>query len=129
MEKLRKFETEEQFFNEIETYPQVSLTQDNGKVWITEKPSIIGNFYIRDKTYEFIVGMTWDDFINSEYNLPTECGDDKEFYITYYNYVGKNCINGDIIYDDPNTSDEVQKILPNDLIINDKTYYLQNVPM
>ena len=36
MKYLQWFETEEQYLNEKESleYPQVSLTQDNGKVWV-----------------------------------------------------------------------------------------------
>ena len=38
MEKLKKFETEEKFLNIKDTleYPQVSLTDDNGKIWVNE---------------------------------------------------------------------------------------------
>lgn len=39
MEKLIKFETEEQYLNKKESleYPQVSLTNNNGKIWVEEK--------------------------------------------------------------------------------------------
>ena len=39
MEKLRKFETEEQYLNEKESleYPQVSLTNNNGKIWVEKE--------------------------------------------------------------------------------------------
>ena len=71
MEKLRKFETEEQYLNEKESleYPSVSLTQDNGKVWV--KNNLIGEFEIYDfddPPFEFLIGMTWEEFINSNYN-------------------------------------------------------------
>ena len=53
MEKLRKFKTEEEFLNIKNSlkYPQVSLTDDNGKVWVKEKPIsyIIAKYYISEE--------------------------------------------------------------------------------
>ena len=75
MEKLRKFETEEQYLNEKESleYPQVSLTQDNGKVWIKENNII--KFYLKDSCGNIInqplyseKNMTWEEWFNSQYN-------------------------------------------------------------
>lgn len=83
MEKLRKFETEEQYLNEKETleYPCVSLTADNEKVWIKENLGsfeiLIDNSYY---TFYFKKGMTWNDFINSEYNISTICNNVKTFH-------------------------------------------------
>ena len=67
MEKLRKFETEEQFFNEIETYPQVSLTDDNGKVWVSYHSC---NLMITDglhfsQDYEVKKGITWEELLST----------------------------------------------------------------
>ena len=58
MEKLRKFKTEEEFLNIKNSleYPQVSLTDDNGKVWVKEKENyILATFYITE------------DILNSDY--------------------------------------------------------------
>ena len=67
MEKLRKFETEEQFFNEIETYPQVSLTDDNGKVWVSYHSCTFsitdGLFSTQD--YEVKKGITWEELLST----------------------------------------------------------------
>lgn len=67
MEKLRKFETEEQFFNEIETYPQVSLTDDSGKVWVSYHSC---NLMITDglhfsQDYEVKKGITWEELLST----------------------------------------------------------------
>ena len=85
MEKLRKFETEEQYLNEKESleYPSVSLTADNEKVWVKENLGsfeiLIDNSYY---TFYFKKGMAWNDFINSKYNVPT-CSND-EYDATFY---------------------------------------------
>ncbi len=54
MEKLRKFETEEEFLNEKNSfnYPTVSLTDDNGKVWVMEEENYILATYLWDVTDE-----------------------------------------------------------------------------
>lgn len=83
MKKLRKFEIEEQYLNEKESlkYPQVLLTEDNEKLWIKENLGsfeiLIDNSYY---TFYFKKGMTWNDFINSEYNIPTICNNVNTFY-------------------------------------------------
>ena len=71
MKKLRKFNLENDYLEIKESleYPQVSLTKDNGKVWV--KNNSIGEFKIYGFNYppfEFLIGMTWEEFINSNYN-------------------------------------------------------------
>ena len=67
MEKLRKFETEEQYLNEKETleYPCVSLTADNEKVWIKEKQIsyIVAKYNIKENNLTPII------FINNNYDF------------------------------------------------------------
>ena len=44
MEKLKKFETEELYNNSKLEYPTVSLTDDNGKVWVKEMSYVIAKY-------------------------------------------------------------------------------------
>ncbi len=62
MEKLRKFNTEEEFLNVKNSldYPQVSLTQDNGKVWVKED----GNYILA--VYDF--SLSYGDGNNLYYS-------------------------------------------------------------
>lgn len=67
MKNLKKFETEEAYGNVSLEYPTVSYTEDTDKVWIEGNP--IGTFSINSEyTYNFVIGMTWAEFIDSEYN-------------------------------------------------------------
>lgn len=84
MEKLRKFETENDFKNVDLFYPNVSLTKDNEKVWIKEK-----------QHYEWIdlglpSGTLWADRCvgakeKDTYGLSFRWGETKG-YITTYDY-------------------------------------------
>ena len=61
MEKLRKFETEEQYLNEKESleYPQVSLTNNNGKIWV-EKESRLEFIVLNSHGGYVSLGITYD---------------------------------------------------------------------
>lgn len=54
MEFLRQFETESEYINEKESfeYPQVSFTNDNGKVWVKDEDNYILATYLWDVTDE-----------------------------------------------------------------------------
>lgn len=74
MEKLRKFETEEEFLNEKNSlgYPNVSYTKDSEKVWIKGDKIVFMtqcNYYNKVEdyhTFEAKYNMTWEEFINQE---------------------------------------------------------------
>ena len=119
MEKLRKFETEEIYLNEKDSLktPIVSYTEDNDNVWIIHK---YGYFYLRNEKIKFILGMTWEEFINSEYNF--EVGYNmKKFYINSNGTVSSRYIDGNVRY-------ESNDVLPTDLIVENYIYSLINVP-
>ena len=118
MEKILKFETEEKFLNIKNSleYPQVSLTDDNSKVWVKSNKvqfTISGN-HGDDVTFKFEVGMTWNDFAESQYNdgeLEVYY-DDKVAYDSHYMRLNEDAseilsgndliINGHIYYTEPN---------------------------
>ena len=68
MEKLRKFETEEELFNDTSSeYPTVAYTEDTNKVWIKEglKEIYICD-YNRDENY-WVIRQTYMSYI--PYNI------------------------------------------------------------
>lgn len=113
MEKLRKFETEEQFLTIKDSleYPQVSLTADNEKVWVKSNLcsfTISGN-HGDDVTFNFEDGMTWDDFAESKYNDgELNAYDDRVYYDGH-----------DIMLSEENEEPQIGS----DLIINGNIYY------
>lgn len=113
MEKLRKFKTEEEFLNIKNSleYPQVSLTQDNGKVWVKSNLcsfTISGN-HGDDVTFNFEDGMTWNDFAESKYNDgELNSYDDRVYYDGH-----------DIMLSEENEEPQIGS----DLIINGNIYY------
>lgn len=115
MEKLRKFETEEQFFNEIETYPQVSLTQDNGKVWVSYHSC---NLMITDglhfsQYYEVKKGITWEELLSTntirfyDENGPTLIIDENDMVVWDTNKYFFNDIGNDLKENTINKTDMV----------------------
>lgn len=86
MENLRKFDLENDYLNEKDSlsYPNVSYTKDSEKVWIKKGLSkfYLNISYSEDETkkevkeYYFEEGMTYADFVSSEYN--------DLFYVYYY---------------------------------------------
>ena len=85
MEKLRKFETEEQYLNEKESleYPCVSLTDDNGKVWVKEE--------------ENYILVTYKNKINNDDDLEYIFDDENHCYVSNWFYVGDPSENEKII--------------------------------
>ena len=81
MEKLRNFKTEEQFLTIKESleYPQVSLTEDNGKVWVkNNKIKFYINVYNTSRelieTFDVIINnnMTWKELVGDDnYRIET----------------------------------------------------------
>ena len=71
MEKLRKFETEEEFNNikDLLEYPSLSYTEDNGKVWVKEKEKsyIIAKYYVSEDDLKSAYGISL--FINYYYDF------------------------------------------------------------
>ena len=76
MEKLRKFETEEQYLiikDDIE-YPQVSYTENNEKVWVKEKP--ISYIVAKYNISEEVINQNIQLFANKKYDF--------HFMVDYY---------------------------------------------
>ena len=96
MEKLRKFNTEEEFLNIKNSleYPQVSLTQDNGKVWVKEEDNYIlavYDFSLNGYNYNLFFGNPYDnDDLNLEWIINDEIVDeDENGKVTYKFHVDK----------------------------------------
>ena len=137
MEKLRKFETEEQYLNEKESleYPQISLTADNEKVWVKSNLCSFNIIYNNNEyqTFYFKKGMTWTDFINSPYNISICDESENTFELSYYFSGEYNCIRN-ICADYRHTficyNDNHGNLVGiNDLIINGNTYYSMSFPV
>jgi hypothetical protein len=90
MEKLRKFETEEELFNDTSSeYPTVAYTEDTDKVWVKEELKEIKIYGFKncfDELPPFTINafssMTWEEWFNSEYY-------DNRLKIWYFNYDDK----------------------------------------
>lgn len=72
MKNLKTFETEEQYTSfknsDNAIYPHICYTEDTDKIWVEKYGKTI--FYLDDVEMEFEEGMTWEQFVNSEYNNP-----------------------------------------------------------
>lgn len=123
MENLRKFDLENDYLNKKDSlpYPNVSYTKDSEKVWIKKG---LSKFYLNvyndngDGLYEvqewyFEEGMTYGDFISSEYNNGA---------FSMYNYTGEFLYYGSDVYDNIDKEGQINCFY--DLLVDNINLYV-----
>lgn len=94
MEKLRKFNTEEEFLNIKNSleYPHVCYTDDTKNVWVKrDKVKLITFTIDGTKQYTAEEGMTWGEWLTSVYNVGGFTADGPNSTIELcYNECGSN---------------------------------------
>lgn len=120
MKKLKIFKTNAEYISAKESmeYPQVSYTNDDNNVWVLERP--VGVMYVGSNSYEFLIGMTWNEFIASDYNplIELDFGDSVKTFLTDEDgKVHRQHTAGKIYYDNSH-------VKGTDLIINGGEYYI-----
>lgn len=113
MRYLKKFNTESdyQVFKESVDYiePNVSLITDNNIIKYNKFIPKIITFFFNDSEYTAKEGMTWEAFVNSEYN-------------TLGLYISYNVLYAPGRYRIYNTKDFYNDIKPTDIIIDNESY-------